>query len=315
MMKNKRAIIFILIFIAVVFVFLYSKKGVNVSEKTLLISPVMDNISITVTTTGVVEPQNRLEIKPSIAGRIEKIMVREGDHVKEGDILVWMSSTERAALIDAARAQGEEALKYWEEAYKKSPIISPLDGEVIVRAVEPGQTVTTQDAILVLSDRLVVSAQFDETDIGRVRKGQKAEINLDAYPEIEITGTVDHVAYESKIVNNVTIYDVDILPDRSPEIMRSGMSVTVDVVEEIKSNVLTIPSAAINYEENRTFVIVKEKNGKIEERNIKIGVNNDKNAEVISGLSAGDKLLIKDLGYLPKKKSAGTNPFMPTRRR
>ena len=59
-----------------------------------------------ISTTGTVQPQNRLEIKPPIGGRIEKILVKEGDKVKIGQTLVWMSSTERAALLDAARAQG-----------------------------------------------------------------------------------------------------------------------------------------------------------------------------------------------------------------
>ena len=166
---------------------------------------------MTVITTGVVEPQNRLEIKPSISGRIEEILVHEGDHVRSGDVLAWMSSTERAALIDAARSQGNKELKYWEEVYKKTPLISPIDGEIIDRPVEPGQTVTTSDAVLVLSDRLVVNAQFDETDVGKVKIGQKAFITLDAYPDIQLDGVVDHIAYESQVINNVTIYDVDIL--------------------------------------------------------------------------------------------------------
>jgi len=58
-----------------------------------------------------------------------------------------MSSTERAALIDAAQSRDEETLKYWQEVYKQTPILSPIAGEVIVRSVEPGQTVTTSDSV------------------------------------------------------------------------------------------------------------------------------------------------------------------------
>jgi len=69
-----------------------------------------------ISTVGTVNPQNRLEIKPPIQGRIERILVREGDEVKSGDILAFMSSTDRATLIDAARIKGGEELRYWQNA-------------------------------------------------------------------------------------------------------------------------------------------------------------------------------------------------------
>ena len=243
MMKNKYKIIIAIIFLtAVALLFVRSRKaGHQMTTKTKIVNPTIGDVAVMVTTTGVVKPQNRLEIKPSISGRVEKILVKEGDHVKEGDMLAWMSSTERAALIDAARSQGEEVLHYWEDAYKKTPIISPIGGEVIVRSVEPGQTVTTSDAVLVLSDRLVISAQFDETDIGRIKIGQDAFIALDAYPDVKIEGIVDHIAYESEIVNNVTIYNVDILPKSVPEILRSGMSVTTEVIEKKRAVGISVP--------------------------------------------------------------------------
>lgn len=318
MMKNKtRLIAAVIIGCVAVFLIIHSKAGKDQPKgnNKKVVNPSIGDVEITVATTGVVKPQNRLQLKPSISGRIEEILVKEGNLVKKGDILAWMSSTERAALVDVARSQGEDALKYWESAYKKTPIISPIDGEVIVRSFEPGQTVSTSDAVLVLSDRLVMSAQFDETDIGRVKMGQYALITVDAYPDVQLDSTVDHVAYESEIVNNVTIYNVDILPNKIPDILRSGMSVTVEVVEKKATDVLTIPSNTIHYDGERRFVLVQGSRGKITERDIKVGLNNDQTAEVISGLSAEDSVIVQDAIYLPKTKSLGTNPFMPDRKK
>lgn len=318
MMKNKFMIIIALIIVFGVGIMLIRSKAAKErnNSKIKVVNPVIGNIRLTVTTTGVIEPQNRLEIKPSISGRIEEILVKEGDHVDLGDILVWMSSTERAALVDAARSQGDEALEYWEEAYRKTPIVSPIDGEVIVRSVELGQTVTTSDAILVLSNKLVINAQFDETDIGRVRVGQKAFITLDAYPDIQLEGVVDHVAYESEIVNNVTIYNVDILPEDMPEILRSGMSVTVEVTEKTSTNVVMLPSGAIHFEGDRQFVLVQEDHSnRITERDVTVGLNNDRTAEITSGLSIEDRVIVQDNKYLPKRKTSGANPFMPFHRK
>ena len=84
------------------------KSGSRANIKTDVINPSTGDVGVTVVTTGIVEPRNRLEIKPSISGRIEEILVNEGELIKKGDVLARMSSTERATLIDAARSQGEE---------------------------------------------------------------------------------------------------------------------------------------------------------------------------------------------------------------
>ncbi|MDP8298140.1 MAG: efflux RND transporter periplasmic adaptor subunit [Candidatus Orphnella occulta] len=315
--NNKSKIAMIIIILAAGF-FAYTHLSANRQETTgsiELIQPVIGDVMVTIATTGVVEPQNRLEIKPSIGGRIDEVSVDEGDFVKKGQALAWMSSTERAALIDAARSQGDEVLAYWQEAYKKSPIISPIDGEIIVRSVEPGQTVTTADAILVLSNRLMINAQFDETDIGKVEDGQKALITLDAYPDVKLEGIVDHIAYESEIVSNVTIYAVDILPKEIPEILRSGMSVSVEVVEKMIKDVITISSDAVNYDKGDTFVLVQNESGKSLRRDVVVGLNNGESIEIVSGLSLDDKVIIGGDTLLPKKKNMGNNPFMPSRKK
>lgn len=272
------------------------------------------NIKLSINASGTVLPQNRLAIKPPLFGRVEKILVREGDYVRKGQILAYMSSSERAAILDAARAQDEKNLKEWEKIYKPIPIIAPIEGQVIVRSVESGQTVTQSDAIIVLSDRLIVKVQVDETDIGKVKKGQKALINLDAYPDNKMKGFVDHIYYESKIVNNVTIYEVDVLPDKVPDFLRSGMSANVDIIQMQKKDVLLVPSIAIKKDlGGKSFVIVFN-NNKRESRVIETGLNDGENTEVINGLDEGEKVLIIKQNYsLSKKSEQTTNPFVPQR--
>jgi macrolide-specific efflux system membrane fusion protein len=316
MFRNKPVAIISIVALSFVIVFLFFRLRPNPNGQftTKEIHPVVGDIRLTVITTGVVEPQNRLEIKPSINGRVEEILVQEGDKVKRGQILARTSSTERAALVDAARSQGDEALEYWEDVYKQTPIISPINGEVIVRSIEPGQTVTTNDAVLVLSDRLIVTAQFDETDIGRVSVGQEAVITLDAYPNVKIKGIVDHIAYESELINNVTIYDVDIVPREVPPFLRSGMSANVEVVQKKREGVILIPVEAINRDEGKTYVEVRNKPGNtIEKRAVEIGLSDEKSVEVVSGLTTADTVIVQDRSYSPQKKPSGTNPFLPFR--
>jgi len=321
-MRNKKWVICVGLLIVVVIattLIIRARRNESSNEAIREISPTYGSIHSFMSITGTGQPQNRLEIKPPISGRVEEILVKEGQKVKIGQVLAWMSSTERAALLDGARAQGKEALNYWKEVYKPTPLIAPIDGEVIVRAVEPGQTVTSADAIIVLSDRLIVKAQADETDVGKVKIGQEAIISLDAYPQIRMEGTVDHISYESKIVSNVTIYEIDILPKRVPAVFRSGMSANVNIIEAKRENVLLIPLEAVRQDREGSFVFLTQGEGNRPlKQSVKLGISDDKNVEVISGLGAEDRVAIMPEKYLASKsagESSTRNPFTPFGRR
>ncbi len=303
----------ILIIIAALII-IKARPKTSLEEVTREISPTLGSIQNIISTTGTVLPKNRLAIKPPVNGRVESILVKEGEQVKIGQALAWMSSTERAALLDAARGQGEEKLKYWQEVYKPIALLAPINAEVIVATTQPGQTVTTSDAVVVLSDQLIVRAQIDETDIGKIELNQKAIISLDAYPDTKIKASVGHLYYESKTVNNVTIYEADLIPEEVPLFFRSGMNATIDFIVNSRENTLLIPLEAAHREKEETFVLLKQ-NGSPEplKRLIKLGLADDKNVEIISGLDAKDKIVIKSKKYVLPQSNTGSNPFLPSR--
>ncbi|MFH1829851.1 MAG: efflux RND transporter periplasmic adaptor subunit [Pseudomonadota bacterium] len=311
--KVKLALTIIIASVVLAFIFFRIAGRGDSDGKLVPIKPSRGDLALTVSTIGTVKPQNRLEIKPPINGRIEKILVNEGQEVKIGDVLALMSSTERATLIDAARLKGEKEFKYWKQAYKETPLIAPIDGVVIVRDVEPGQTVTASDAVLVLSDRLIVEGDVDETDIGELKVGQRAIIGLDAYPEIKIDALVDHISYESQVVSNVTIYKVDILPREIPDVFRSGMSANVEVfVQEVK-DALLIPSDAVIHEKQKTFVWMKDpSDGAVKKKQIIVGIESNGFAEVVSGISDVDTIYASKRSYAVPKKKNGDSPFFPS---
>ncbi len=316
MRKNKWLIIAVLVVAAGVWFFAaQSHKKASNGEVTVGIHPARGTIQTYVSTTGTVLPKNRLEIKPSVNGRVDSILVQEGDQVKSGQVLAWMSSTERTALLDAARGQDEKTLKYWQDVYKPIPLFSPIDGEVIVATTQPAQTVTTADAVLVLSDHLIVRAQVDETDIGKIALGQEAVVTLDAYPDTKIKATVEHLYYESKTVNNVTIYEVDLLPDSTPAFFRSGMNASIDFKTAAKENILTLPVGAVHTEKGQSYVLVNEAQSKEPvKKPVTLGITDDKKVEIVSGVDEGDTVLEQTQKYqLPQKSAAGKNPFLPQR--
>lgn len=273
----------------------------------------LGDIKSTIVATGVVEPRNRLEIKPPIGGRVETVEVNEGQDVGRGAVLVWMSSTERAALLDAARAQGEETLKRWEALYKPVPIVAPLSGTIIARKVEPGQTVAVQDPLVVMSDVLIVKAQVDETDIAKIERGQKAIVTLDAFPRDHIPGSVAHIAYEAETINNVTIYRVDVMTESIPPFMRSGMTADVTFVVWERLGVPRVPVEALVTEGESTYVLQGAPDAPAR-REVRIGESDTDHAQVLSGLSEGDEILVPTLDPIPERREL-TNPFLPGRRR
>lgn len=270
-------------------------------------------LSKTVESTGEVRPDNRLEVKSPISGRIEQLLVDEGDQVQKGQVIAWISSTERATLLDTARAKGENEMKYWEEVYKAAPLVAPLSGTVIVRSLEPGQTITSSSAVIVIADRLIVVGQLDETDIGAVFIGQHVKVRLDAYPEVSFGGSVASIAYDSKVVSSVTMYEVDVTPENLPGFARSGMTATLTFLIEQHENVPAVPTAALEYRGSKTFVLLPAPAGKEPEmRQVKTGLSENSFTEILKGLEAGEEVLVPQI--VRKKENSTANPFLPGRR-
>jgi membrane fusion protein, macrolide-specific efflux system len=264
-------------------------------------------IDVRILATGTVQPQNRLEIKSPIAGRIEEILVDIGDMVKKGQILGWISSTERAALLDGARSKGPAEVKRWQGLYKPTPIIAPIDGQIILRNVEDGQTFTTADAVLVMSNRLTVKAQVDETDLAQIKLKQNVEVRLDAYPDQMIPAHVEQIAYEAKTASNVTTYVITVLPKETPDFMRSGMTANVNFAVDSKKDILLVPMEFIKYENGKAIVTVENGNDKPVDKELKLGVSDGKYSEVLSGLEENNTILL----VIAKAKEKSTSPFSP----
>jgi len=313
-MNKKIKIILVMAGVLIAGVFLVSKLKPKADTDNLVREVMVTRgaIQTIISTTGTVLPKNRLEVRPPVGGRIESILVKEGQKVKAGATLAWMSSTERAALLDAARGQGEEKLKYWQEAYKPIALLAPIDAEVIVATTQPGQTVTTADAVIVLSDTLIARAQVDETDIRKIKLGQKAQIILDAYPDTKINAAVEHMYYESQTVNNVTIYPVDLIPESIPDFFRSGMNTTINFVENSKENILLVPAEAVYTDKEGSFVLIKkEGQSGLLQQPVKLGITDDKFIEVSSGVSEKDIVVIKNKKFMLPESDTGSSPFTP----
>jgi macrolide-specific efflux system membrane fusion protein len=267
-----------------------------------------------VDTTGVVAPLNRVEIQPSAAGRIEEILVREGDKIAMGQVLARMSSADRVAILDAARASGDEQYKYWQDAYKPIKVVSPLAGTIILKNVVEGQTVGQSTVLFAVSDKLILTANVDESDVGKVQKGQPASILLDAYPDNPVKGRVFQILDEGVNQSNVITYSVKIKPDTSPSFFKSQMTANIKIEVAQKREALLIPSAAVTIDPaGETAVVTGLKDKRPVYKKIETGLDQGNMIEVTKGLAEGDSILFQRKGYKAQQAAGGTNPLMPAR--
>ncbi len=263
------------------------------------------NIEIKVLSTGTIEPYTRVEVSSSVNGRIDRVEVNEGDRVKKGDILAWISSEDRIALLDAARSGLEsaqktndpEALKDAEmayqiadRAYKPVPLTNSISGEVISRTCEPGQNVSTQSVLFAISDRLVASVEVDEVDIGKIRRGQETWIVLDAFPNERLRGKVTKISREGTLTSDVVVYNVMVDPLKVPSHWASGMTANVEFMVERKDSVLVIPKGAVNERRGGNFVMMLE--DQPTPRKIEVGITDGRMLEVTAGLMEGDSIIL-----------------------
>jgi macrolide-specific efflux system membrane fusion protein len=256
--------------------------------------------------TGNVEPLNKVSILPPITGRIDKILVYEGAFVKAGQVLAYMSSSDRAALLDTARAQGPDQVKYWEDAYKATPIVAPSSGLIIARNVVEGQTVAADTDMYDMSDRLYVFADVDETDLGKIRMGQLADVTVDAYPDKVFTCVVRLIGHQAIKVNNVISYQINLEPQKVPGELRAGMTADVNFIVQEKKDVLMLPNFAVKGQADgsATVKVLTDPKKPPESKDIQLGVTDGVRVEVVSGLDEGDKVVISALD-LPKAVSGG----------
>jgi HlyD family secretion protein len=157
-----------------------------------------------------------------------------------------------AATLKSARAQSEQA----EANLSKADIRSPIDGIVLDRKVDPGQTVAasfqTPELFVIASDltKLELDVDIDEADIGQVRVGQDATFTVDAYSATTFNAKVRELRNAAKTVQNVVTYEGVLSVNNAQGLLKPGMTATADITVNVVENVLTIPNGALRFTPN-----------------------------------------------------------------
>ncbi len=150
-------------------------------------------------------------------------------------------------------------------------VTSPMDGVVIRRGVELGDTVTSGvssfnagTVLMTVADvgTMIIKAGINEVDIGKVHLEQPVKISLDAYPKVKFAGTIKRIAPAARLEEKVKVFDVEIGVDRQGAELRTGMTANIDVLGERREKVLTVPVEALFRRDEREIAYIKKPQAK-----------------------------------------------------
>lgn len=162
------------------------------------------------------------------------------------------------ASAEAAVSESQAALEVDETDLAKASIRSPINGIVLTRSVETGQTVAASlqaPVLFTLAEDLTqmeLHVDVDEADVGQVREGQSASFNVDAYPDKLFPAQITRVSFGSQTVEGVVTYETVMRVENNDLSLRPGMTATADITVEERSGVLKVPNAALRFTPPRT---------------------------------------------------------------
>jgi len=213
------------------------------------------------------------------------------------------------------------------EQFQGSNIIAPMDGTVLTKNVEIGESITSGvssfnagTVLFSIADvtKMIVKAGVNEVDIGKIRVGMPVKVTLDAYPKISFAGRIDRIAPAVRIEDKVRLFDVEIRLDAQGRELRSGMTANIEMTGEKKEKVLTVPVESVFQRDEGEIVYVKKNldpkamaeaskkpkdEGKIdkdawkkffEKRVVVTGLSDNAHVEILKGLKAGEEIALED---------------------
>lgn len=189
-------------------------------------------------------------------------------------------------------------------------ITSPIDGVVLSKEVEEGQTVaasySTPELFTIAQDLtdMRVIADVDEADIGGVKEGERASFTVDAYPNDTFEGTVTQVRQEATEENNVITYEVVISAPNADLKLKPGLTANVTIFTAEKQGVLSVPSKALRFNPDKETVgnyTIVNSNGKnkvwtqegntLKALTVQVGMSDGTHTEIISGIAKGTEII------------------------
>ena len=232
-------------------------------------------------------------------------------------------------------ASAKESVQRAQTNLGYATITSPIDGVVLSKSVEEGQTVassfSTPELFVIAQDLtdMRVIADIDEADIGGVKEGQRVTFTVDAFPDDKFEGKVTQVRQEATTSSNVVTYEVVISAPNADLKLKPGLTANVTIFTLEKNGVLAVPSKALRFIPNEVILgkgqqiedcegnhkLWTKEGNTFKAHKVEVGTTNGMLTEITSGISAGTEVLvdfkIASMGGEDAQGEQASNPFMP----
>ena len=228
-----------------------------------------------ISTNGEIESENSVNVFPDASGKVMETNVMLGSPVRRGDIIAYVDPS----------APGQY--------YKKSPVYAPISGSVISTPLKNGTTVSTSTAIAIIGDisNLQVSADIPERYVSVLKKGLKADITVEAYPDVVFKATVTRV---SPVVDTTSRTKEVILHfDEKDERINAGMFGKVKLFTEDYTGAVVMPSDSLVQNGDDYFAYVVNDDATVSKRKVTRGKSVDGVVQILDGVSAGERVVVQ----------------------
>lgn len=250
--------------------------GAAVSVRTVL----AEKTALTdfVTTNGEIETQTAIEVFPQIGGKVVQMNVSLGSQVKKGDVIGYIDPSEPGSY------------------YAQSPVTAPISGSIISSPVRTGQKVSASSVITKIGDieNLQISAKIPERYVAELKIGQKAEIRLEAYPDVVFDASVVRI---SPVLDSATRTKEIIMNfDKFDSRVNAGMFAKVKLYTTLYKGFPAIKQDALVNNSDKYFLYVVNEDGEtVTKRQVKLGKNVDGFYQIVEGVNPGETVVVEGM--------------------
>lgn len=230
-----------------------------------------------VMTSGDIQTQTSIEVFPSIGGTVVQMNVSLGSPVKKGDVIGYIDPSEPGSY------------------YAKSPITCPISGSILTAPAKPGQKVQASSVITKIGDieNLQISAKIPERYVAELAVGQKAEIKLEAYPDVSFSASVVRI---SPVVDSATRTKEIILNfDKKDSRINAGMFAKVKLFTSAYKGTFAIGQDSIVSNSDKNYLFVVNDDDTVSKREVTLGKNVDGYYQILSGIEFGETVVTEGM--------------------
>ena len=216
------------------------------------------------------------------------------------------------ASAKASLLSAQASLQSASNNYNNNNLKASFDGIVAVLNNKKGDQVTAATVVAtIITKQQLATVSVNEVDAAKIKVGQKATLTFDAIEDLSLTGQVVEVGSLGTTSQGVVSYTVKIGFDTQDERIKPSMSISAEIITDVKTDVLAVPSSAVKTSGNTKYVQILDSNRQPQNLPVEVGISNDTMTEIVSGVKAGDQIVTQTINPNSTKAPTSSSTQIP----